>query len=446
MLHAFGNWLRASWDTVRSSLWLIPAVMFLLGAALAVQMLQLGPSPAGWLDVGSGEDARNLMSTLLGAVIGMASIVFSITVVSLSLAANAYGPRLIRTFRSSRSTQLVIGTFMMTIVYLLVVLRSVRGDWNTDQVPGPAVSVGTLLALVSVLALLVFIHGVATLMVADEVVRRVRKEFDAAIRKLPRPGEQRRPGALPPDFGELAAGIPLPREGYVQSVDYGEIVEWAERHDAIVRLDFRPGDFVVNGDHKVLIYPAPTDHAEATKEIGRFIASGDQRTPTQDLEFATRHLVEMAVRALSPGINDPFTAMAVIDRLRGGLARLCKHELPSSGLLSSSGKLRLWRDETSFSGAVDAAFRQIRQAGTAKPSVLVHMLKAIGELGEHVRTNEQRDALARHARLVLAASERDIDEPADRQDVVRAFGKAVTALGLPSEEPGQGQAMPDGPV
>jgi uncharacterized membrane protein len=429
MPHALLNWLRPSWDTIRSSLWLLPLVMFLVGVVVALLMLRLGPSSAEWLSVGSGEDARNLLSTLLGAVIGMASIVFSITVVSLSLAANAYGPRLIRTFRSSRSTQLVIGTFMMTIVYLLVVLRSVRGEASAGEVPDAAVSVGTLLALTSVLALLAFIHGVSTLMVADEVVRRVRKEFDSAIRKLPRPGDQPRSDGLPGDFEGRAGGIPLPREGYVQSVDYREIVEWAERNDAIVRLDFRPGDFVVDGDRKVLIYPAPADPRKARREIGRFIVSGEQRTPTQDLEFATRHLVEMAVRALSPGINDPFTAMAVVDRLRGGLVRLCQHELPGNGVVGSTGKLRLWRDETSFRGALDAAFRQIRQAGSAKPSVLVHMLKAIGALAEHVRTEEQRQALTHHAKLIQSASERDVGEPADREDVEREFRKAVAALG-----------------
>ena len=422
------NWLRASWDTIRTSLWLVPAVMFQVGILLAYLMLRLGPVGAEWLSAGNGEDARNLVSTLLGAVIGMASIVFSITVVSLSLAASAYGPRLIRTFQASRSTQLVIGTFMMTIVYLLLVLRALRGEADAGEVPEAAVALGSLLGLLSVLALLAFIHGVATLMVADEVVRRVRQEFDSAIEKLPAAASERGAPPLPEDFELRAARIALPREGYVQSVDYSDIVEWAEQRDVIVRLDFRPGDFVVEGDHKVLIYPPPQDPGDARKEVVRFIVSGEQRTPTQDLEFATRHLVEMAVRALSPGINDPFTALAVIDRLRGGLARLCQRELPPKSLCGRSGKLRLVRDETSFHGAVDAAFRQIRQAGASKPSVLVHMLKAIGALAEHVRTDEQRNALAHHARLVRRAGEQELNEPADLEDVEREFCQALEAL------------------
>lgn len=431
MPKALLNWLHASWDAVRTSLWLVPALMFVVGVGLALLMLSLGtaqPQDTQWHGGGDGEDARNLLSTLLSAVIGMASIVFSITIVSLSLAANSYGPRLIRTFRSSHSTQLVIGIFMMTIIYLLLVLRALRGEAKASEVPDAAVAFGSLLAVVSVLALLAFIHGVATIMVADEVVRRVRKELDGAIEKLTPLRESIKQTELPDDFEPRAAKIPLPREGYVQSIDYSEIVEWAERRNAIVRLDFRPGDFVVDGDRRVSVYPVPEDLKQARSELGALIVSGEERTPTQDLEFATRQLVEVAVRALSPGINDPFTALSVVDRLRGAVVRLCARELPSKTLQGRSGKLRVSRDATSFRGALDGAFNQIRQEGAAKPAVLVHMLKAISAIGEHVRTDEQREALEHHAKLVHAAGEREVSEPADLNDVEREFRSAMLAL------------------
>lgn len=429
------NWLRASSDAVRTSLWPLPGLMFIIGGVVALLLLGIGPNwpnpgdPwAQWVSSGSGEDVRNLLSTLLSAVIGMASIVFSVTVLSLSLAANNYGPRLIRTFRSSRNTQAVIGIFMMTIVYLLIVLRAIRGDMAEDEVPQAAVAVGILLALLSLLALLTFIQGVATLMVADEVIRRVRKEFDAAVAELPQRQDPSEHAIIPDDFEGHASRIRLPREGYVQSVDHDALVEWAERQDAIVRLDFRPGDFVVDGDHKVLVYPPLADLEHARTEIDRFVVSGQRRTPTQDLEFAVRHLVEMAVRALSPGINDPFTAIAVIDRLRGGLSRLCARELPSKTLADRAGKIRVVRDAPSFHGAVDAAFNQIRQAGAAKPSILVHMLKAIGAIAEHTRTDEQRDALIHQARLLKAAGERELKEPSDLADVEREFQATMRAF------------------
>jgi uncharacterized membrane protein len=200
------------------------------------------------------------------------------------------------------------------------------------------------------------------------------------------------------------------------------------QHDAVVRLEFRPGDFVVDGDKKLAVRPCPENLERTRIEIARFIVSGQERTPTQDLEFAIRHLVEVAVRALSPGINDPFTAIAVIDRLRGGFSRLCGKQLPPETLSDPSGAVRLVRRTTSYTGALDAAFNQIRQAGSSKPAILIHMLEAIGAIVEHSKTNEQRSALARHATMLRAAGQRDVAEPLDREDIERAYQRVNQLL------------------
>jgi uncharacterized membrane protein len=435
---ALMNWLRASWDALRTSLWLIPGLMFVFGAVLAVGMLQLEPGwserhfgRGWWSTVGNGEDARNLLSTLLTSIITMASMAFSVTVVALALAANTFGPRLIRIFRANLRTQIVLGTFILTIVYLLLILRSIHGDWSRAEVPHAAVTLGSLLALFSVVALLAFIQDVGTSIVADEVVLRVRNEFDSVIEELPELREPGGSGSAAPaqDLEEGGARIRLPREGYVQSVEYDELIAWAAKRGAIIGLDFRPGDFVVEGDRRVLVHPCPGDPEQVRKEIEKFIVSGQRRTPTQDIEFAIRHLVEVAVRALSPGVNDPFTAMAVIDRLRGGLAKLAGRQMPPEEMQDSSGATRIVRRVTTYSGAADAAFNQIRQAGSEMPAVLIHMLDAIGGIGPHVKTEEQRGAIARHARLIHAAGLRDIDEPADKEDLDRAFKAAMRALG-----------------
>jgi uncharacterized membrane protein len=406
----------------------------ILGSAMLTFDSRLGAqdlAPGSWLSAGSGEDATNLLSTLLTSVISMASMVFSVTVVALSLAASSYGPRLIRTFRSSMSTQIVLGVFVMTIVYLLIILRAVRGEMDPADVPNASVALASLLGLACVLALLAFIQGVARLIVADEVVRRVRTEFDAIVAGLPSCDERTGQAAadLPEDFEESAARLRLPREGYVQAVAFDELIGWASKHDLLIRLDFRPGDFVVEGDCKVLVHPPPANEEAARSQLRHFIVSGQQRTPTQDVEFAVRHLVEVAVRALSPGINDPFTAMAVIDRLRGGLCRLAARRMPTEALWDEGGTLRVVRRTTTFAGAVDAALNQIRQAGSEKPAILIHMLEALGEMAQHIRTAEQRQALIRHAGLIQAAGRRNVPEGADLQDIDRAFENAMNALG-----------------
>lgn len=447
--------LRTIQDDLRTSLWPIPSVMVLAGVALAAGMLGVDasrgmddPGRVWWLHSGDGEDARNLLSTLLSAIITMASMAFSVTVVALTLAANVYGPRLIRIFRADLRTQIVLGVFSMTIVYCLLVLRSVHGQTAMAEVPRLAVTVGTLLSLVSVLALVAFIQGVARSIAADEVVRRVHGEVDKGVRSLPSiaaPGAADRPGAhaspasaeLDARLDEEAARIALPREGYVQSVDYDQLVAWAERHDAVLQLEFRAGDFVVDGDRRVRMVPPPADPERARREIGRAIVSGDERTPTQDLEFAIRHLVEVAIRALSPGVNDPFTAKAVIDHLRGAMSRLMGRRFPSVLLHDRAGRLRVRRQVPTHDAILDAVFHQIRQAGSQHPTVLIHLLKAIASIAEHARLDEQRRALARHAHLIRAAGQRDVAEPADNADIDRNFRSAIEACGVRLPEAGE---------
>jgi uncharacterized membrane protein len=163
-------------------------------------------------------------------------------------------------------------------------------------------------------------------------------------------------------------------------------------------------------------------------EISPFIVAGEERTPTQDLEFSIRHLVEVALRALSPGINDPFTALAVIDQLRGGLSKLMVRQLPSEAICDGSGRLRIMRQVTTYDGLLDAAFHQIRQAGSAKPAILIHLLEAVARMAEHTHLDEQRRGLARHSALIKAAGERDVPEPADMRDIEASYERALRAI------------------
>lgn len=317
----------------------------------------------------------------------------------------------------------------MTIVYLLLVLREVRGDAGEGEVQHLAVAAGSLLALACVLALVWFLQGVSSLIVADEVARRVRREFDRVLDRLPTSDEPARAGSFepPPDFETRCARLRLPREGYVQSVEFHQILAWAERHGALVPLDFRPGDFVVDADRKVLVYPAPEDAEAVRRRLGRFIVSGPARTPDQDIEFAIRHLVEVAVTALSPGVNDPFTAVAVVDRLRGAIARLAGRSLPVPVLRDGEGVARVIRRVSDFGGVLDAAFDQIRQAAAGKPSVLIHMLRAINGLAEHLETDEQRSALRRQVDLIGSSGAAAVEE-SDRADIEREHRRALAAL------------------
>ncbi len=433
------NRLLTIWDSVRTSLWLLPSVMVIAAVGLAVAMLKVDAGFGAedrlhtwWIHRGNGDDARNLLSNLLTSTITMASMVFSVTVVALTLAANSYGSRLIRIFRSDLWTQFALGIFAMCIVYCLIVLREIRSDAANADVPHLSVTLGTALALVSVLTLLGFIQSVARSMVADEVVRRVRRDMDDAVKQFAELDESDLPSpddaVLPVDFDARAARIEMSAEGYVQAIDYDGLLEWAVAEDRILKLEFRAGDFIAIGDRLIQVYPAPSDLSRTRDAIQRFVVTGAERTPTQDLEFAIRHLVEVALRALSPGINDPYTAMVVVDRLRGSLSKLMGHRLFHEAVRDHQGVLRLHRRIPTYAGLLDESFHQIRQAASTHPTVLIHMLHAIGRIADHARLAEQRDALARHALLLLAAAERDVSDPSDRHEVEQRFRRTMAAL------------------
>jgi uncharacterized membrane protein len=429
------NRLPALWDAIRTSLWILPAAMFVSGVGLAAGLLafESGQDPDDrmrfwFLYAGGAVDARNLLSTLLTSMITMASIVFSVTVVALTLAANQYGSRLSRVIRADVRTQFTLGIFVMTIVYILIVLRSIHGEADDIDVPHLSVTVGTALGLVCVLTLLVFIQGIAQAMVADEVVKRAAKELDRAVQGFPlvtiRPDPDDARADLPQDFDERARSVAVGRDGYIQSIDYEAMADWAKRNGAIIRLEIRPGEFIAEGDRPLSVCGG-AETGEWAKDLLGMIVIGDEQTPTQDVEFAVRHLVEVAVRALSPGINDPYTAISVIDRIRGSLTKVTGRRLPSGVIRDDSGRAIIVRKVTGYGDILDAALHQIRQAGSRHPAVMIHLLEAIGRIAAHARLEEQRQALAHHAGLVWAAVQRDVAEPADRRDAERSFRRAM---------------------
>lgn len=432
------GWFAIHWEKLRTSIWMLPVAMICL-ALLLRQFAFWADSALGdsgalqlwWLHSGSGDDARNLLSTLVAALITMASVMFSITMVVLSLAANQFGSRLVRTYMADLRTQAAIGTFVMTIVYCLLVLRTVQKDMPADQVPHISVSLGLFLALVCVLTLLFFLHVVARSMVADDVIRRVAAELEHSIGNLPALGDAKdapEPRALHDDRPKSAAIVASREEGYVQAIDYDGLLDFAMAHDICIRLHCKAGAFMCMEGWLAEVAPREAATPEVVQGLQKSLRIGDRRTPTQDLEFSIRHLVDIALRALSPGINDPNTAVAVIDRLRGALSRLMGKRIPSTSRRDESGALRVIGQETGCGDILDAALHQIRQAGSVHPAVVIHLLGAIDRLAEHVRLPDQREALLHHAHLIADAGLREAQAARDRADIEARRNAALAKL------------------
>lgn len=321
--------MSRSWNLLvllRTQLWFVPLLMTAGAPALAFLMTRFGgalvdDSSAGerwWLHSGDVATARDLLSTLLSGMITMTSLVVSVTFVVLTLAAQQLGPRLISIFTSDRMIQAALGLFLGTIVYTLFVLRGLNETLDRGAVPHVAITLATGLVVTCLIALIFYLHKVARSIVSDHVVAQVSRELRSAIDDaLPSDhgGEAERDCAAKLVLLRHACWLSVRRQGYVQTIDYETLISAAQKAQTILRLAVRPGQFVLLHGRHVEVFGELAREEALRAAIDSAVAIGAARSPAQDLDFFIRQLVETALRALSSGINDPFTAKAVIDQL-----------------------------------------------------------------------------------------------------------------------------------
>lgn len=410
--------LLTLWHSLRSSLWALPILMVILAgiaAVLAVQMpVRQGDDPVWFLYSGDAEEAPQFLSNLVTAMITMATLVVSITMVVLTLAAQQLGPRLIRSFMADRRTQLTLGLFVSTVIYLLLVLRSAYGSF--ERVPNLAVTGGTVLVLLCLVALLVFVHHLARSIIADNTIDRVGEALDDDIaRLLPESNSEQ---ATAPDKhpSETGTALQLHKSGYVQAVNYTGLVDIARHADAVIELSFKPGRHVVEGITFAWIAPAAKD--DVHEKIEDCIFLGGERASVQDLETSIRQLVEVALRALSPSISDPFTATAVIDRLTTSLAKIMKRGVPQWVWTDEDDKVRLLAPRSTFADIVQESFRQIRQHAQDQPAVLIRLVESLGQLMQQA-DEAQGDVLEEQIEIVVETGRRSIVQKQDLETLER---------------------------
>ncbi len=396
--------VRAGWEEARASYWFLPSVMAFGAFVLAIAAVKLervvGPEMVrsfGLIYAGGAEGARGVLSTIAGSVITVAGTTFSITIAALSLASGQFGPRLLRSFMRDRGNQIVLGTFTSTFLYCLLVLRTVRGTDGAAHVPHLAVTLGVVLAVLSVGVLIYFIHHAAESIQVSSVIDIVGKELDDAVERL-----------FPSGLGKSEAPVELPdgqptvvradRGGYVEEMDEESVLRVAQRHNAVVRLQARPGDYVIAGTPILSVWPDVDE--EARRQLVSCFAFGPRRTTRQDAVFAFSQLAEIAVRALSPGINDPFTAVMCVDRLTAGLYLLVNRHPPSASRFDEVGKLRVVALPYESAELVRAAFHAIADSAGDQPMVLRRLREQIDFLLSEARDPALRAALVEECRHV----------------------------------------------
>jgi uncharacterized membrane protein len=339
-------------------------------------------------------------------MITVAGVVFSITIVVLSLASSQYGPRLVRNFLRDTGNEVVLGTFIATFIYCLVVMRAVRGgDEGAAFVPQLSVTVGLGTGLLSLAVLIYYIQHVAASIRIENVIHSARADVDATLGEVYPTRIGHDSGAVTVDAGDVARleedgepyVITASQGGYFEHVDGGGLVGVATDGDVVFELIRRPGDFLVVGEPVARVWRAGARGRELGDRLRDRLFVGRQRTPLHDLIAATERLTEIAARALSSGVNDPFTAVNCIDELSGGLARLATLELPAPYRYDSAGRLRVIAAPVAFAEVLVAAYAPLRLYGAAQPIVLTALLLGLARIGRCTADPAVRAALREEA-------------------------------------------------
>ena len=417
--------MRSLGVRLTSSLWFVPSTLVVLAVTLAIVLI--------WVDTnvarealyrfprlfGAGPDgSRSMLAAIAGSMITVAGVTFSITIVAVAQASNQYTSRILRNFMGDRANQIVLGVFLGIFAYCLIVIRTIRGEGALEFVPAVSTLVAFLLAIVGIGFLIYFIHHIAESLQAENLLARVSHETrQVAERLYPRLGPIATEAEIAPQAASHWRPVPADRTGYIQGVDVQQLEELAERAGALIRMDRAIGEFVVEGQPLASLAAAPPSEISEL-QIAKAWQITAYRTVHQDVGFGVRQLVDVALKALSPGINDTTTAIASLDHLASVLACLAPRSI--DGLLRvGSRQTRLIARSTTFESFVDAAFDEIRRNAAGNTNVLARILTALQTVGEFTVDDARRAHLRLQVDRVEQVARRSVPEAAERNWLVR---------------------------
>jgi uncharacterized membrane protein len=364
-----------------------------------------------------------ILATIAGSMMTTISIVFAVLLMALSLASLQFSPRILMGFMGDRPTQYTLGVFLGTFIYCLMVLRTVHGEPD-PFVPAASTTVAMLLAAVALGCLIYFIHHIAQSIHANNIVDRIAtetlevvdEEFPVAVGRADTHPEETGP---PPPLPDGAVDVDAHASGYVQLVNRERLVELARTNGLTIYQRHGVGEFAVEGNPIVSIVPAEALTADIARACCECFDIGPARTLQQDVHFGIRQIVDMALKAISPAVNDPSTAVTCIDHLGRILCRLARRRiLPIEVRDATSGRLLMLRRAVTFHGSLDLAFNQLRQYGKGDMAVSLRMLHALTEIAMATDHAPHQERALHHAALIEAGLDPEFHE-ADRVELHR---------------------------
>ena len=426
---------RHYWLQLQESLWFVPGLMVITAMGLAGGLVEFDANTS-WngtkrypLLFGVGvEGSRGMLTAIAGSMLTVAALAFSLTLTTITQVSNQYSPRVLRNFMADRINQVVMGYFVAVFTYCLIVLGTIRGTDENKFVPGTAVLVGLALALGGVAALILFIHHIAESLQTGTIVRHIHAETIEAITNffpdrfgdpIDDPQEAKRALA----YAREEAGwhsVTTNHTGYLQRINTEGLLSWAVKHKVVLRIERDMGAFV--GENSVIFSvrsgmerPDP-DEADWPNDLIKYVSIGRNRNIGQDVSFGIQQLVDIALKALSPGINDTTTAIMAVDYLGAILAQLAHREFPAR--LRSDGKnLRILVLSADFDSYVRLAFDLVRVNAKGNHAVLRRLIRALALVGCNVINDDRKAIIRKQALLIVARAEETLATDYEKQGV-----------------------------
>ncbi len=433
------DWRR---EALRTNLWLVPAV-----ETVGISLLFVATYAADranyegqirfpeWVLNGTADTARVILTTVAAAIITVIGIVFSITIVVLTLASTQFGPRMLRNCVRDIGTQLALGAFVATFCYTMITLVSVGGGGDKgDFVPHLSITVALVLTMANVGVLIYFLNHVAVMIQLPVVIAAIARTLNAEIEAQNRgaSAKHRFEGGLSCDelLTHLAeSGVPIrtPRSGYLQVIRMEKLVKVATKANAVIELPYRPGHFFVAGQVMARVWPA-----SAAVTVEKYLTfghiAGAYRTLPQDISFGVDQLVEIALRALSPAVNDTFTGMTCVDWIADGLCRISRSWRPQRVRCDARGEIRVIAYQPNFDRLVQRAFDTIRQAAAGMPAIMIRQLDALAKIIEQTPDRSRQTVLIRQADAIQKLNLDTVPAPGDRDDVTRRYDAVMRLI------------------
>ncbi|MFC4699584.1 DUF2254 domain-containing protein [Glaciecola siphonariae] len=418
-------------ESVQANFWFVPSIILLLTILMAVLTVTVDARASVLLQEMlpfiysmNLSAARSILATIAASMITVTSIAFSITIVSLTMASSQFGPRLMRNFMMDKTTQIVLGVFTSNFLYCVLVYCAISLAPPYQIIPATSFLWAMLMTLICLGFLIHFIHHVAKSIQADNVVNDVYCELKASVAKFfPRyvDDEKWRPQVPTVELKDEQycneTALRSSRSGYVQLIDTSALIEHLAKHDQRLKLAFSAGDYIPKGSIIGCLYSTDTQAQNTASNIEKHIVLGSTRTPVQDPEFAIHQLVEIALRALSPSINDPYTAITCIDKLSSILCDITTRQFPSVELKDKAGQVRIHRKALCYQDLGSAAFDQIRQQAQSNVSVTIRLLESLQKVAMQACSEQQYQFVRGQLEMIVEQQGKETHAKGDASDI-----------------------------